>query len=48
MSDEQQHEGGRKPQTSHASKSHAPKSGHVADSWRELAEARGSGRMAIG
>ena len=38
MSDEQQHEGGRKPQTSHASKSHAPKSGHVADSWRELAE----------
>ena len=26
MSDEQQHEGGRKPQTSHASKSHAPKS----------------------
>ena len=38
MSDEQQHEGGRKPQPSHASKSHAPKSGHVADSWRELAE----------
>ena len=38
MSDEQQHEGGRKPQTSHASKSHAPKSSHVADSWRELAE----------
>lgn len=30
MSDEQQYEGGRKPQTSHASKSHAPKSGHVA------------------
>lgn len=27
MSDEQQHEGGKKPQTSHASKSHAPKSG---------------------
>ena len=38
MSDEQQYEGGRKPQTSHASKSHAPKSSHVADSWRELAE----------
>ena len=38
MSDEQQHEGGRKPQTSYASKSHAPKSSHVADSWRELAE----------
>ena len=38
MSDEQQYEGGRKPQTSHASKSHAPKSSYVADSWRELAE----------
>ena len=38
MSDEQQHEGGRKPQTSHASKSHAPKSGHVADIEEFLAE----------